>query len=108
MPTKLISSIEQVMQLPAVITSELWDPASIELANTINKYVTDFWLSGKASVLTTRHAKDLQKVCECLSARGYQVNEIKRKRDYSDYFLPESVLSGTHRMLVITWTPSLL
>ena len=96
------------MQLPAVVNSETWDPASVQLANTINTYVTDLWLSGKASVLARRHARDLQKICECLCARGYQVDEIKRKRDYSDYFLPESVLSGTHRMLVISWTPSLL
>lgn len=98
------------MQLPAVIKSESWDQASIELADTINKYVADFWLSGKASVLAPRRAHDFQALCECLYARGYQVIEIKRSYQYSrkDCFLPASVLSGTHRMLTISWTPSLI
>lgn len=97
-----------MLQLPAVIKDESWDEASLELAGTINKYIMGFWLSGKATVLAPRKARCLQTICEGLSARGYQVHEIKREHNYSDYFLPADVLSGTHRMLTISWTPSLL
>ena len=62
-----ISSTEQqVMQFPAVIKDELWDEASFTLANTINKYITGFWLSGKANVLAFRKTRYLQTICEGL------------------------------------------
>ena len=64
---QIISSTEQqVMQFLAVIKDESWDEASLELANTISKYVMGFWLSGKATVLASRKTRYLQTICEGL------------------------------------------